>query len=182
MNPQPSQPQCDALPIELRPPHTYSIFTSLGFVARPEGVEPPTSGLEGRCSIQLSYGRMLRVLIGLASSDFAPRPRAQPRCNQTHRLCHPLRPTPWSPGRFNGRLQGLRHAGTNYVTTHRDYVRRTCKVSNISTLKVVLPLRPLAKCDLIRGPNHIGVLALPGRNTCVARRSAITLSAGQPLF
>ena len=32
-------------------------------VARPEGVEPPTDGVEIRCSIQLSYGR-----VGLAPS------------------------------------------------------------------------------------------------------------------
>ena len=29
-------------------------------VARPAGIEPATPGLEGRCSIRLSYGRLSR--------------------------------------------------------------------------------------------------------------------------
>ena len=29
------------------------------FLVRPEGFEPPTHGLEGRCSIQLSYERIM---------------------------------------------------------------------------------------------------------------------------
>ena len=30
-------------------------------MARPAGFEPAATGLEGRCSIQLSYGRIYRI-------------------------------------------------------------------------------------------------------------------------
>ena len=36
--------------------------TSRSEVARPEGLEPSTPGLEGRCSIQLSYGRGIPII------------------------------------------------------------------------------------------------------------------------
>jgi hypothetical protein len=42
-------------------------------VARPEGLEPPTLCFEGRCSIQLSYGRVgLSILnhLSRATSSF----------------------------------------------------------------------------------------------------------------
>ena len=32
-------------------------------MARPEGLEPSTPGLEGRCSIQLSYGRVICIVL-----------------------------------------------------------------------------------------------------------------------
>ena len=48
LNPRPPGPQSGAPPIELLSPY---------MLARLEGLEPPTHGLEGRCSIQLSYRR-----------------------------------------------------------------------------------------------------------------------------
>ncbi|GEM_PF-2870308 len=35
---------------------------NLFFMARPAGLEPATLGLEGRCSIRLSYGRLYKMV------------------------------------------------------------------------------------------------------------------------
>ncbi len=51
--------QSGALPTELRPPSSFSRRV----VARPAGIEPATAGLEGRCSIRLSYGRLRKQLL-----------------------------------------------------------------------------------------------------------------------
>ena len=54
LNPRFPGPQPGALTAELRPPQKPTGRK----MARPKGFEPLTHGLEGRCSIRLSYGRM----------------------------------------------------------------------------------------------------------------------------
>ena len=72
LNPRPPEPQSGALPAELRPPHRLACL---------RGFEPPTRGLEVRCSIQLSY-RQRNVESGVvgARGFEPPTPCAQGRC------------------------------------------------------------------------------------------------------
>ncbi len=69
-NPRQPESQSGTLPTELRPPLIVSaelLFASilpvkcLDILARPAGLEPATLGLEGRCSIRMSYGRLNQV-------------------------------------------------------------------------------------------------------------------------
>src|SRR5262249_21602634 len=55
---------CDPPQLEIVGRRHALDFIRILHLTRPEGFEPPTSGLEIRCSVQLSYGRMTRVLRG----------------------------------------------------------------------------------------------------------------------
>ena len=43
----------------------YRLSYARHILVRPERLEPPTHGLEGRCSILLSYGRAMRIKVAL---------------------------------------------------------------------------------------------------------------------
>lgn len=47
-------------------------------MARPKGLEPLTAGLEIRCSIRLSYGRSLKLLLTMCCAN----PKTNPSRNK----------------------------------------------------------------------------------------------------
>lgn len=77
-NPRPPGPQPGALPAELPPPRIL--------LARLGGLEPPTCGLEVRCSVRLSYRRVHMLNYSTRRSRIKRAPRAcRPPLRAHHR-------------------------------------------------------------------------------------------------
>src|SRR5258708_17942585 len=113
-------------------PSERSICQELAFtkkVARPERLELPTLWFEARCSIQLSYGRTIKILHHLASfSTFSV----------LHGLCI-IR---------SGHLSGFRV----YQELRITCVGRTTEISRQKHIPIVLAFR--SPTDEVDGPVH----------------------------
>jgi hypothetical protein len=59
-------------------------------LARPAGLEPAASDLEGRCSIQLSYGRLISIVHANEGSSLPSVPRLQNTAPLMHPQSHAL--------------------------------------------------------------------------------------------